>query len=117
MKEFKGQSIADEGVLKGIADRCRQDAQFRATLRQNPEAVLEGMGIVIPGGIQLEVKGDTAETERLCITAPEELTDEEIMKVTGGFSTLFKPSLQGVQTSPLQGARLPRVIMLPLYGI
>ena len=117
MKRFKGKSITDEGVLKEIAERFRKDDRFRTTLRRDPEAVLEDLGIVIPGGLQLEVKGDTAETECLCLAPLEELSDEDIRMIVGGVSMLNPTNLQGLQTRSMQSVRLAGAVMYPLYGI
>ena len=117
MAELKGKAVTDEGVLEEIAARYRRDDRFRIALRKDPKAALISLGVDISGFIQLQVKGDTPETECLCLDTMEELTDEEMRRVMGGVGTLNTPSLPGLLARSSGSVRLPGAVVMPLYGI
>ena len=115
--ELQGKAILDEGVLLEIADRCRREDQLRMALRENPKKTLESLGVVIPNGLRLEMKGDTPATEGLYITTNDELTDEDLAKVAGGVSSLNSPNPSGTQAGSFDARRLSGGVMIIMYGV
>lgn len=104
MIDLKGKKVTDEEVLQELAARCRQDQVFRKALRNDPEAVLNDLGVIVPQGMTVQVAGDTPETE--CLILGEGLTDEDLEKVAGGATTLNVGGL----------VNMIRPVM-PLYGV
>ena len=115
MTELRGKAITDEGVLEAIAERYRRDDVFRLALRRDPKTALVKLGVDISGFIQLQVKGDTPETECLCLDTMEELSDDEMRKVMGGVGT--PGALQGLLSRSAGPVRVPGAVLMPLYGI
>ena len=70
--------------------RAAQDSAFRAKLLSDPaQAVADAFGIPVPGHLSLLVMEETP--DRLCLVLPaleadNNLTDEQMDAVTGGFS-------------------------------
>jgi hypothetical protein len=107
MVEFKGRSITEKEVLGEIADQYRKNDVFRMMLRNAPMTTIAGLGIVIPEGLELEVRGDNPETECLYLVVPEELADNELEKVANSLSNNKTTYAEGTRPGPL----------VALYGI
>ncbi len=108
MTELRGKMVTDQEVLDEVAARCRNDEVFRKALRDDPGAVLQQLGVVVPEGMEVQVMGDTPETE--CLVLGGDLTDEDLEKVAGGAVNLTAQGMTG--SEPLQGLR-----PIPLYGV
>jgi len=117
VRELRGKAVTDEGVLEEIAERYRRDDGFRIALRRDPKTALISLGVDISGFVELQIKGDTPETECLCLDTMEELTDDEMRRIMGGVGTLNTPSLQGLLARSSGAVRLPGAVVMPLYGI
>jgi hypothetical protein len=70
-----------------IVARAWADAAFKKRLLADPAAVLKDYGLAPPAGTQLKVVENTDKVLHLVLPlkpAPEELSEEELQRVSGG---------------------------------
>ena len=78
---------------KAIAQAWSDEA-FKAKLKSDPSSVLAELGAEVPAGVTVKVVENTADTYYLVVPiAPEEeLSEEDLVKVSGGpYSPDFYP--------------------------
>jgi hypothetical protein len=69
-----------------VIAKAWSDADFKARLLANAAEILQAEGIEIPAGVKIDVVENTNEHFYLVIpNQPEELSDEQLDKVAGGF--------------------------------
>jgi hypothetical protein len=75
-----------------VIERATRDPQFRQELLQNPKETLEReLGVRLPAGIEIRVVEETPSTLYLILPpqpmqAGQELSDQELEQVAGGWS-------------------------------
>ena len=86
-------------IILQVAERYRDDADFRATVSGDARDALAGMGLALPEGVEVRVHANTADTMYL-VMPPDpngELSDEALVAVAGGgvVSSIFSASSIG----------------------
>lgn len=76
-----------------VIAKAWSDADFKARLLANAAETLQAEGIEIPAGVKVDVVENTSEHFYLVIpNQPEELSDEQLDKVAGGFCNVVTVS-------------------------
>ena len=74
-----------ESMLKKLAVKSEEDADFRSELLTNPKSALkEAFDIEIPDDFNVVVHEDDARTAHLVLPAAAELTDAQLAQAAGG---------------------------------
>jgi Nitrile hydratase, alpha chain len=79
-------------ITSRMIERATGDPQFRQELLQNPRETLEReLGVRLPAGIEIRVVEETSSTLYLVLPpqpmqAGQELSDQELEQVAGGWS-------------------------------
>jgi len=72
-----------------VTNKAREDADFKKSLMEKPHEAIAGLGVRVPEEVEIKVVEESAGLVYLVLPAnPEELTDEQLDGVAGGWSPL-----------------------------
>lgn len=74
--------------MVSLSTQYRDDAEFRARMDADPHAVLAGIGMEVPAGVEIRVVRNTKETLNLVLVqmGSSYLPDEAMNEIAGGSS-------------------------------
>lgn len=74
--------------MVSLSRQYRDDAEFRARMDADPHAVLAGMGVEVPAGVEIRIVTNTRETLNLVLmrAGSSYLPDEAMNEIAGGSS-------------------------------
>ncbi len=97
-----------ESLLADTAAECRRDSAVRAELDADPRAFFAERGVEVPGGAEVRVADDTADTVHLVMppNPNNAVSDEALESVAGGTGTVAASSLACI-VSTVSSMRAP----------
>ena len=71
-----------------IMTRATEDGEFRAKLLADPKPVISAeLGVTIPEGFTIQVHENSAATAHMVLPMSEQLTEEDLAQVAGGWGS------------------------------
>ena len=88
MSDSEKKPMTREEFEKEIIKKAREDKEFKKTLVENSKEALGQLGVQVPEEVEVKVVEESSKVVYLVLPAnPDELTDEELDGVAGGYCT------------------------------
>jgi hypothetical protein len=85
-------------AYRQVVAKAWSDPSYKAKLLADPRAALTAAGVAVPAGVAIQVVEDTDKVAHLVLPPrPTELSEEDLKKVTGGFTLIEMRLLPAVQ--------------------
>ena len=87
VSENKKKPLTREELEKEIIKKAQSDKDFKKALVDNPKGTLGKLGVQVPENVEVKVVEESANVVYLVLPYnPDELTDEQLNTVAGGWS-------------------------------